>query len=135
MTGTFELDAAASALERLLWELGRLRHELVSRDELQLAKDRIQSEIAALVSTNDGIAALLGELFTHDATDWLGRYQDALASCDAVCLRDAARRVLDPGAAYVFVSGPPELARALRRLGTVDLHYAVSAKVDQKPPE
>lgn len=72
------------AIEGIIAEIKRLRSEPVTQDELDEARDFLTGSLALRLETNDGVAAILGDIELFNlGLDYLQRYPNIIRSITA----------------------------------------------------
>ncbi|MET0287798.1 MAG: insulinase family protein [Polyangiales bacterium] len=108
-----EPESLLKALRVIDVELARLRDQLVSDDELALAKLQARESFAQRLEDDAQLVAMLGQDFTLQGrsfaeapTDLLRKQLDAFDAVTSEQLRDVARRYLQPAQRAAAVAGP-----------------------------
>jgi zinc protease len=95
------------AIEGIMAELDRLRHEPVAPDELGEAQDFLIGSLALRLETNDGVASsLVGMELFNLGLDYLERYPTIIRSLTPADVQAAAERHLLLEHATLVVAGP-----------------------------
>jgi zinc protease len=95
------------ALEATLAELGRIRDDLVSDQELRDAKSFLVGVLPLALETHDGVATMLLAIEEFGlGLDYLERYPGIIAGITRVQAREAAERHLDPERVAVGIALP-----------------------------
>jgi zinc protease len=113
------------AVEWLLEEATRLREELVSEDELSLARAERIAHLTDALSSNAETATLISRLFVaghRDPAAYLRELPGRLARIRPEDVRAAARRYLDPERLDIIVWGSRSLHRRLSEIAHVEAY-------------
>jgi len=95
------------AIEGIMAELDRLRHEPVAPDELGEAQDFLIGSLALRLETNDGVASsLVGMELFNLGLDYLERYPTIIRSLTPADVQAAAERHLLLEHATLVIAGP-----------------------------
>jgi zinc protease len=121
--GGVEITSARDSIRTLLAELGRLRDEPLTSEELQIAKIRFGAQLRSSFGDPSSAASLVSEIFVYGDRDLLSGRRRAASMVDASQIQRVTRRYLDPDGAdvVVFGNGWP-LASQLEDLGHVDIY-------------
>lgn len=96
-----------NAIEAVIAELGRIRAERVSEEELRNAKNYLVGVLPLALETHDGVAATLLAIEEFGlGLDYLGRYPDIIAGVTQEDVLDAAHQHLDPQVLAIGIAGP-----------------------------
>jgi zinc protease len=108
-----EPESLLEALRVIDLELARLRDQLVSPDELALAKLQARESFAQRLEDDQQLVAMLGQDFMLQGRSFaaapaavLRKQLDAFDAVSAEQLRDVARRYLQPAQRAATVAGP-----------------------------
>ncbi|MDE3088965.1 MAG: insulinase family protein [Chloroflexota bacterium] len=97
------------AVAGILGEVERLRAEPVTQDELNEAKDFVTGSMALRLETNEGVAAMLGDIELFNlGLDYLGRYPGIIRSVTAEQIHQVARKYAQVENYVLSIAGPVE---------------------------
>ena len=124
VTFAVEQDDLVESLQRMLEEVERLRRELVSADELEVAKIAWQAQLSSRLVTNAGTVALLREAFALDGDPAvLGAIVESVERVRPAEIQQVARREFTPDRMQVVVfASRKKHEAALRHVGPVWWH-------------
>jgi predicted Zn-dependent peptidase len=112
VVGSVKADVTGAALKELLRELGRLRDEPVSPEELEDAKNALVLGLPADFATAGAIAGRLGELAVYGLPDdYWNRYAENVRKVTPEDVRRFAARRLDPARLTVVMVANPAVVR------------------------
>jgi predicted Zn-dependent peptidase len=116
-----EQDDFVESLQRILGEVERLRRELVSEDELAVAKIAWQAQLSSRLVTSSGTVAVLGEGFALDGDPAvLGPIADRVERVRPADIQQVARREFTSDRLQVVVfASRQKLEAALRHVGPI----------------
>ncbi len=97
----------SAAIDGILGEFKRLRQEPVTQDELDEAKDFVVGSLALRLETNDGVAAVLGDIELFDlGLDYLQRYPSIMRSITADQILAVAQKYAHTDNYALSLAGP-----------------------------
>ncbi len=106
-------EVTAKALREIHSEIGRIRAEEPSPDELSLAKDYMEGVFPIRFETTGAVASALSNMVIHDLpSDYYRSYRSKVHAVTATDVLDAARKHIDPDRMRTLVLGDPELISA-----------------------
>ena len=119
-------EVTAPALREILVEVDRIRSELISPDELSLARNYLEGVFPIRYETTAAIAAALATLVVHELpADYYDSYRRNVHSVSAEAVLNAARAHLHPDKFQTAVVGDARLmgdSIAELRLGDIHVH-------------
>jgi zinc protease len=126
-------DVTAPAIAEIFREMGRMRDEEISPEELATAKDSISRSLPGLFETTPESASSIGQLFVHNLPlDYYQRLPEQIESISAVRVREVAQKYLRPEEAVVVAVGDREkIEPALEKLnwGPIEIRDALGNQV------
>lgn len=103
-------EVTAAAISETLKEIGRMRSEKISNEELTLATSYLQGVFPIRYETTAAIAAALANMVTFGLPeDYYDTYRDNIGSVTEEDVLNAAREYVKPGELQVSVVGNPAL--------------------------
>ena len=106
-------DVTAAAAHEILIEIGRIRADAVSEDELTLATSYLDGVFPIRYETTESIARALAALATYDLpADYFDSYRANIRRVTAMDVLHAADRFLHPDQLQLVVVGDPSVIRA-----------------------
>ena len=117
-------EVTAPALREILLELDRIRAELISEEELLLARDYLEGVFPIRYETTAAIAAALATLVIYDLpADYFDSYRKNIRNVSADSVLKAAKTHLHPDQLQTIVVGDARTIRAsISDLSIGDLH-------------
>ncbi len=95
------------AIEGILAEVQRLRAAPVDKDELDEAQDFVTGSLALRLETNDGVAAMLGDIELFDlGLDYLERYPNIIRSISAEQILTVVQKYAPTENYALSIAGP-----------------------------
>jgi zinc protease len=95
-----------SAIEAILHEVGCMRDELVSEEELEDSKTYLNGALPLHLETNEGISGLLLDIEQYGlGYDYLQRYPDIIGAVTREDVQRMVRHYLDPQRAVLAMAG------------------------------
>jgi len=121
-------EVTAAALREILLEIDRIRLELVSEEELSLARDYLDGVFPIRYETTAAIASALATLVIYDLpADYYGSYRKNIRSVTADAVLRAAQSHLHPEQLQTVMVGDAQvIADSVGELGLGDLHVHAS---------
>lgn len=109
--------ATDSAVHEILFEIGRMRNELVPERELQLYKNELNGNFALSLEDPQTVARFALNIARYDLpADYYASYLQKLANVSQQDIMDAARKHLHPANANILVVGKAaDVAENLKR--------------------
>ena len=111
-------DVTAEAVQEILGEIDRMRHEEIGQDELTLATSYLDGVFPIRYETTSAIASALANLVIHRLPDdYYDRYRERVRAVTTLGVLEAAQRHLRPdGLRIVVVGDPSAIAEPLGRV-------------------
>jgi predicted Zn-dependent peptidase len=132
VVGSVKAEVTGAALKEVLNELGRLRDEPVSEQELADAKDALVLSLPSDFATAHSTAGRIAELALHGLPDdYWDRYAERVRKVTAADVRRFAASYLDPGKlTLVMVAHPETVEKQLAGLplGPVEVRAAPASR-------
>ena len=121
-------EVTAPALREIFLELERMRRDLISEDELSLARDYLDGVFPIRYETTAAIASALASLVIYGLTaDYYDTYRNQVRSVSVEDVLEAARAHLHPSELQTVVVGDAKVIRdslAKLQIGDVKVHEA-----------
>lgn len=96
------------AIDGILTQLGLIRHELVSSDEIDDAKSYLTGVLPIALESNAGVVATLLNIERYRlGLDYIDRYPVIVGALSRDDLREAMATLLNPDAVVIGIAGPP----------------------------
>ena len=125
--------STAYALENILFEMLRMRNELPSEQDFEIALNGKVGEYARSMSQLNSPAIIGFGLLREQyglSDDYLARYADRLQSITRKDVRDAARKYINPFKCYIYITGNAEALRGtLEQFGTVEYYDSLGNRL------
>ena len=117
-------EVTAPALHEIFLEIDRIRADVVSEEELLLARDYLERVFPIRYETTAAIASALATLVTYDLpADYFESYRENVRSVSADAILQAARSHLHPDELQTVVVGDARVIRAsVADLSIGDVH-------------
>ena len=121
-------EVTAPALREIFLELERMRRDLISEDELSLARDYLDGVFPIRYETTAAIASALASLVIYGLpADYYDTYRNRVRSVSVEDVLQAARAHLHPSELQTVVVGDAKVIRdslAKLQIGDVKVHEA-----------
>jgi predicted Zn-dependent peptidase len=138
VVGSVKAEVTGAALQEVLNELGRLRDEPVSAQELADAKDALVLSLPSDFETAHSTAGRIAELALHGLPDdYWDRYAERVRKVTAEDVRRFAASYLDPGKLTVVMVAHPDAVKgqlAGLPLGPVEVRPAPPSQPPRAAP-
>jgi len=104
--GSFGTDVTEAAIQELLFEIERMRVELITTEELELVRASLLGNFARSLEKPQTIANFALNIARHQLpTDYYETYEDRLQNVTKEDVLSAAQKYLQPDCAYILVVG------------------------------
>ena len=125
-------EVTDSAIVQFMFEINKLRDELVSDEELDLAKNTLRGNFARSLESRSTVAQFaLNSKLNNLPEDYYANYLKRVDAITAEDIRETARKFLKPDNANIVVVGKAEeITEKLKAFGKVKFYDADGNEVD-----